>query len=314
MSKHNKVISTKLDQEVFRRMIQLKNKGLSGRQVADALGIGKTTVNDLYKIYLNLGFDASQPRILFFDVETAPSFVATFNRFQANFTHDHVIQEGGWLISAAWKFLGDSNVQSSVVTHEEAVRCDDRRVVKNLTDAINQSNIVVAHFSKGFDMKVLRSRIALNNLSNHKPVKIVDTKQIASTCKFNSNKLDSLADYFGVGRKLDAGGIKSWIECCKGNLYALYKMQEYNKVDVEVLEQVYLALRRFDKNPPNLGLYYNDGFQHCPCCGSSELEVQGIYKVGTSEYNQVVCNACSYVSRQASKTGKKNILYPAKSN
>lgn len=54
-------------------------------------------------------------------------------------------------------------------------------------------------------MKVFRTRLALNNLPNHKPVKIVDTKAIASTCKFNSNKLDSLADYFEVPRKKDAG-------------------------------------------------------------------------------------------------------------
>ena len=308
----------KISEETYRRLIQLKNAGMSGRQVADVLGIGKTTVNDLYKIHKSLGFDNRKPRILFFDVETAPSFVATFNRYNANFSHDHVIQEGGWLLSAAWKFLGEDQVESCVVSPEEALRCDDYQVTKSLLNAFNQSNIVCGHYSKGFDMKVFRTRLALNNLPNHKPVKIVDTKAIARTCKFNSNKLDSLADYFEIPRKKDAGGIRSWIRCCAGDPVALNSMLDYNKHDVVILEDVYLNLQRFDKNPPNLGMFYNDGFLHCPYCGSSELHQEGVVQIGKNEYNKFLCNSCSNTSRGVKVGNKenhsKNLLVPVKSN
>lgn len=301
----------KLSQQQINDVIYLKNQGLSSRFIANLLGVSKTAVNDNYKKHFtSLGYTDSKPRILVFDVETLPSVVATFGRYNVNVAHDNVIEEGGQIVSAAWSWIGKEKIHSSVMTQEEIASRDDSRVVADLFDAFEESDVVVAHFGKGFDMKVFKTRLTLNSYPVHKSVKVVDTKQIASTMKFNSNKLDSLCDYYGIERKKSTGGIKLWIDCLRADEDALKVMQEYNIQDVKILKQLYLNLRAFDKNPPNLGVYYNDGMNHCPACGSTELSTTGnTSSTNLNSYQEVLCMDCGHRSRH-----RKGITTKAKRN
>lgn len=301
----------KLSKEQINEVISLKSQGYSSRFIAKLLGISKTAVNDNYKKYFtSLGYSNSKPRILVFDLETAHSVVAAFDRFDVNIQHDNVIEEGGQIVSAAWSWVGEDKIYSSVMTPDEAIHRDDSRVIADLFDAFEESDVVTAHFGKGFDMKVFKTRLALNSYPMHKAVKVVDTKQIASTMKFNSNKLDSLCDYFGIERKKPTGGIKLWIDCLNGDKEALKTMQEYNIQDVKILKQLYLYLRPFDKNPPNLGMYYNDGMQHCPSCGSIELSTTGnTSSTNLQSYQEILCMDCGHRSKY-----RKSITDKAKRN
>lgn len=301
-------MNTKLTKYNINDILKMKAEGLSSRVIAKKLNISKTTVNDAVQRYLKSL--QSIPKILVFDLEVLPSVVATFGRWNVNIQHDNVIEEGAQIVSAAWSWVGEDKIYSSVMTPDEAIYRNDSRVVADLFDAFEESDVVVAHFSKGFDMKVFKTRLALNSYPMHKSVKVVDTKQIASTMKFNSNKLDSLCDYFGIERKKATGGIKLWIDCLNGNKEALKAMQEYNIQDVKILKQLYLHLRAFDKNPPNLGIYYNDGMQHCPACGSPELSTTGnTSSTNLNTHQEILCMDCGHRSKY-----RKGITSKAKRN
>lgn len=304
----------KLDHSQIQEIFNLHNKGLSSRKIAKALGIGKSSVNDNLAKYKPKD---SKPRICFVDIETSYSTAAVFGRWNVNVGHDNIIEEGGQLISIAWKLLGDKEVQSLVMTPTEAVTRNDERLVAALYDIFEDSDFVCAHFGKGFDIPVFKTRLALHGFNNPKAVKVIDTKQIAARLKFPSNKLDSLADYFNLGRKKETGGITLWKRCMQGDEEALETMRVYNEQDVELLEGVYLQLRAFDTSAPNLGLYYNDDKVRCPACGSGKVETTGnTVTTSVSHYLELLCDDCGHRSRMkqviTSKDKRKSLLTTAR--
>ena len=84
--------------------------------------------------------------------------------------------------------------------------------------------------------------------------------------KLTSNKLDYIAQYIEEGAKLETGGLFLWEECAKGNKKALQKMVKYCEDEVKILEKIYLRIRPFMSNHPNLS---TDAIRvNCPSCGS----------------------------------------------
>lgn len=329
------MITSRHSNETISKIVELKHKGLSSRAIAEELGISKTSVNETYNRwsqgiltndypdgeleYQEIGnqfFRERGPRILFFDLESTPSIVATFGRWKQNIGTESVLREGGYLLSACWKFYGDENVTRMVLTPEEAKAGDDVRIVCGLFEAFEQADIVVAHNAVKFDVPLFKTRLISNNMPPPKAVKVVDTLQIAKTLRFNSNKLDSLGNYLNVGRKIETTGISLWIRCMNGDKEALESMVTYNEQDVVLLENVYKKLRAFDKRPANAGHYYHDEHSRCPVCGSDEVEETGnVVYTAVSSFAEVVCNDCGHRSRtrQAlnSKHDRAKLLVPA---
>lgn len=284
--------------------------GRSGRYIAAEIGRSKTTVNNYLKSKTT-STEKTGPKILLFDLENAPSLVATFGRFNVNIGPDSVITEGGFLLSGCWKFLGEAKMTKLVLTPEEAKNQDDSRIVAALYEAFETADVVVAHNGKRFDVPLFKTRLIANNMPPPKTVKVIDTLMIAKRLKFNSNKLDSLGNYLNVGRKVPTEGMSLWLNCMNGDKKSLDKMLAYNEQDVHLLEEVYLKLRAFDMLPPHLGLYYSDDTARCPACGSLHLTPTGksVY-TSVSEFEELVCDDCGHRSRTRkainSSTKRKN--------
>lgn len=300
----------KLEQNIVDSIIQLTKEGLSSRKIAEILNIGSKSTVNRYREQLGLvkPQDVSEQgaRILFFDLENAPSKALVFNRWNVNISPDNVIEEGGWLISASWKFKGDTEVSGIVLNPDEAIAQNDERIVATLYELFEQADIVVAHNGKRFDNSLFKTRLIANGFPQHKTVKVVDTLQIAKNLKFSSNKLDSLGHYLGVGRKLKHTGIDLWWRCMNGDKEALDEMLAYNKQDVQLLEDVYERLKSFDQKAPNASHFYNDNLHRCPVCGSAHVTETG-HKVFTpvSQFAEVVCNDCGHRSRKRQSLNDK---------
>lgn len=287
--------------EQLAQIVHYKNSGFSSRDIAQAVGISKSGVNTALKRLYSSG-----PRVLMFDLENAPSLACAFQRFNVNLTPSHIVQEGGWLISASWKWLGKETTQGVVLTPDEALEQNDSRIVQTMIDQFEQADFVVAHNGKRFDVPLLRARVLKNGLRPMKTVRCIDTLVIAKSMKFESNKLDSLCNYLDIGRKLETTGIGLWMKCMNGDRQALAKMLEYNKKDVDLLEELYLELRPFDRTGPNYGQYYNDGLLHCPACGSTNLSQTGnLVYTNVSQYPELVCDDCGHRSRERGSTNSK---------
>lgn len=274
----------------------MKSFGSSSREIAEALGISKSGVND----FLSSGEKPKQegPRVLFLDLETAPATVVTFGRFNVNISQDHVIKEGHYILTAAWSWLDSDTVYRIQLTPDEAISGNDLDIAASLYEVIEEADIVIAHNAVKFDMPVIKTRLLANGLPPHKTVKILDTLKMAKHFRFPSNKLDSIAAYLKLGRKVDTGGIDLWVRCINGDKEALDEMTEYNDHDVVLLKEVYNKLAAFNSGTANFGNYYDDDKHHCPACGSTAVTETGNFVyTPVSKFEEVVCNDCGHRSR-----------------
>ena len=301
-------------QELLDSIITLKGEGLGSRKIAKKLGIGKSTVNRYFKEYLQgKGGVEKKPKVLLLDLESAPSVVVAFNRFKVNLTQDHVLREGGWLISYAYKWLGDKIVQGNVLTPIEAIAADDSGLCMELLELIEQADVVVYHNGLNFDLPLLKARMLINGLPPIRKIKSVDTLQLVKEFKLNSNKLNSLGKQLDIGTKLDHEGIGLWIRCMEGDQSALDHMFEYNKVDVDLLEQVYLAVRPYSNRHPNLAIYYQGDKLRCNICGSEHIKPTGnLVTTNVNIFEEYQCEDCHarFKNRKSilNKDQRSNIL------
>lgn len=292
-------------------IVKAKLEGFGSRYIAKVIGCSKSAVNNFYVSYQE-SVERPDPKILIFDLEAAADISAGFQRWNVNISSDHVVQEGHWILSAAWKWLGEDEVYSCAVTPEEAVECNDINPVSQLYEAFEKSDIVIAHNSDRYDLPLFKTRLLLNGMDNHRTVKSIDTLKIAKQLKFPSNKLSSIAKYLDIEDTKHEMNIKDWIACNEGCPSALEKMRKYNAQDVVLLEQVYLRLRSFDSKS-SLDRFYADDKERCSSCGHDSLTSTGnTVKLGVSEYEEVICNSCGHRNRRRknvnSKEKRKNIV------
>ena len=304
-------------QALLKEIIALKSEGVGSRKIAKKLGIGKTSVNAWYNQYLkdnNLDVELKikKPRILFLDLESTPSIVVTFGRFKQNISQDAVLQEGGWLLSYAYKWLGEPDVKGNVLNPSEAISIDDSGLCLELWELIEQADILVYHNGLNFDLPLLKTRMILNGLPPLRKVKSIDTLQMVKEFKFNSNKLDSLCRQLDIGQKMQHYGISLWVDCMQGKQESLEHMLAYNKIDIELLEELYLAIRPYSTRHPNLSVYSNAETKQCGSCLSVDIAPTGnIVTTNLSVFEEYVCNECQsrFKTRNSLTTKKQRDKY-----
>jgi transposase-like protein len=305
----------KYDDATRENILNFLQAGISSRSIAEILGISKSGVNDFIAglkkkaTQVHTFGEITQPvkkkkikprklKVLFFDLENAPSVVVAFQRFNVNLSPDHILEEGGWLLSAAWSWGHSNAVHGAVLTPAEALARDDSRIVAELYEQIEQADIVVAHHGDNFDVPLFKTRCLKNGFNPPKILKTVDTVKMARRLKFNSNKLDSIGNYLEAGRKVKHSGISLWVDCMNAVPSALKNMLTYNKQDVRLLKEVYYDMLPFDNRHPNVGQFYDDGEVHCPSCGGTDLSITGnVVSTNVSQYTELVCGDCGHRSR-----------------
>lgn len=305
--------------ELKQKAIQLKTEGLSSRKIANLLRVSKSVVNNWYSEYIAITPKTNKkPRILLLDLEVAPTIAATFGRWKQNIGQANVIFEGGWILTAAYKWLNEPTVYALSEPSEIAEK-SDRFICEELFKLYEEADVVISHNAQGFDHKVLQTRCVLNGLPPLPTVKVLDTLQMAKkNFKFNSNRLDSLAQYFGYEGKIDTGGMKLWLDVMNGDPEALNKMLEYNAHDVILLEKVYNHIKAWGHSGSNYnaGNHYDDGKLHCNICGSTDVTETGRNThTQVSKFKEVRCNDCGAVSRTrqslTTKEKRSTILVPS---
>lgn len=248
------------------------------------------------------------PKILIFDIETSPLKAYVWKLWKNNVNLDHIISE--WFC-IAWsaKWLYSTEVMGEVLTPEEVIREDDKRIISSLWDLINEADIVVAHNGNKFDIPRINTRFIIHDLPPTKPYFSIDTCLVARRqFGFSSNKLDALAGYFNIPHKLDTD-FDLWKRCLQGDEEALEYMLKYNKMDVTILEEVYLRLRPWIKNHPNVS-NLNDDRCACAYCGSLNMEIQPEqwYYTSVGKYPIYRCEDCGGVSRGRKKINEYPLL------
>jgi hypothetical protein len=211
-------------------------------------------------------------KVLFIDIETAPSLGWVWAKWQTNVID---FKSDWYILSVAWKWAHEAKINviglndfAGYEHHPE----NDKQLLKQILKLLNEADIVVAHNGDSFDLPKINTRFLTHKLAPPSPYRTVDTLKIArKVFAFDSNKLDDLGRYLGVGRKIPNTGFHLWKGCMSGDPESWRLMKEYNGHDVELLEKVYSLVRAWDKNHPNV----NQGQQACPTCASLNVQRRG---------------------------------------
>lgn len=284
------------------KILQLHRAGESSRSIArKVLGREKrkSTVTDYLSLYREQRRQDNEPfslpdtphlKILILDIETSPCISYHWKRWKENIGQDQAISES-FILTYAAKWLDDEFTMYSSLEGEEVSDEDDSRLVKDLHELLSLADIVVAHNGAKFDIPVINTRILFHHMKPPVPFKTVDTYKIAKALfRFPSNSLDSLAAYLDIGRKTKTGGFPLWRDYMKGDLEAMETMVAYNIDDVELLEEVYLRLRAWDKRHPNVAVNQEEC---CPCCGSTSIaKLPNFIYTAASKFNVHTCREC----------------------
>ena len=237
------------------------------------------------------------PKILLFDIETSPMEVYVWGLYKQFISHNNIIKdkngnEKSWyVLSWAAKWLYDDDVMSDIVTPEETKERNDKRVLKSIWKLFDEADIVIAHNGDRFDIRKLNARFIEHEMNPPTPYKSIDTLKIArKEFAFVSYKQDYLTKHFKLNQKLSTE-FQLWVDCINGNQERLDEMVEYNRHDVMGLEQVYLKLRPYIKNHPNLGVLMD--MDVCPSCGCEFLDqTEANYFTGANRFTVYRCQAC----------------------
>jgi hypothetical protein len=235
------------------------------------------------------------PKVLLFDIETAPILAHVWGLWENNVALNQVVQD--WHIlswSAKWLHDGPDKVMYRDQRNAKNVE-DDSLILKDIWNLLDQADIVVTQNGIKFDKKKLNARFIMNGFQPPSGYKHIDTKVIASKhFGFTSNKLEYMTDKLNTQyKKLKHNkfpGHELWTQCLKGNLEAWKEMEQYNKHDVLALEELFYKLIPWD-NSINFNLYHDDEDHVCKC-GSTSFFKNGFYYTSTGKYQKYKCKQC----------------------
>lgn len=230
-------------------------------------------------------------KILILDIETAPNIAYVWGAWKQNIGQNQW-KDKGHIMSFAAKWLGDDEI-----LYVENRKSNDKPIVKKLVALLDKADIVVAHNGDKFDLPVILGRALVHSISPPSPYHTIDTCRIARRrFRFTTNSLANLAEELGLpdqkGKHKKFPGFELWLECLRGNDEAWQEMKDYNIEDVRVLEELYLKMRPYIDNHPNV-VHNGDGDIACPKCGSKNIQFRGYYytKMGLC-YRRFVCKDC----------------------
>jgi len=227
-------------------------------------------------------------KILLWDIETAPAISYTWGRWKQNIGSNQVVQEG-YILCWAARFLDSDEV------HYDALPYHKQDYANDPTDDYAICQTLLDLFEK-FDLRWFNAQLAKHELPPVHPQKTIDTLKYAkSHFRFPSNRLDELAKYLGIEQRKLSTDFTLWSGCMDGDKDAWQKMVDYNIQDLEPLAEVYLRLRPYIKNHPNLALYEDwdgDRTERCPKCGSRHLVNNGYYRTNVSVFRRYKCTGC----------------------
>lgn len=233
-------------------------------------------------------------RIALWDIETAKMQVAfdTYSR-KMDFIPSDAIKRHIWLVCASWQFLHQKTIKTvSVLDDPKRFKksyFDDFVVVKALHELMESVDVLVAHNGDNFDWKMFLARCAYHGLKPPPRPLMVDTLKVARSCfKFEANDLRYLARFLGVSEK---GKSPDWALIATGDAKEIKKCAAYNRQDIITLEGVYLKLRPFMKNHPNVNVIH-DLPDVCPTCASPELISRGYLYSRTGKKRRFQCKEC----------------------
>jgi len=207
-------------------------------------------------------------RRLFFDIETSPNIGLFWEAgYKKNIDYSNIIKERS-IICICYKWEDEKEVYGLTWDRKQS----DKKMLQEFIQVANQATEMVGHNGDKFDLAWIRTRCLFHGIEMFPKYTTIDTLKVArSKFKFNSNRLNYIAGYLGIGSK-----IKTEFDLWKSILMdndkvAMEKMVKYCKHDVVLLEKVFKHLNTHIEAKSHYGVLFGAYRGTCPECGSDDL-------------------------------------------
>lgn len=248
-------------------------------------------------------------RILAWDTELTPILAYTWSLWPNSIPINHIVEpQRVMCFGARWVD------QKKVIFRSE--HHDGREdMLKTIHELLDEADAVISWNGIGFDSKHIRREFKSAGMLPPSPWKEIDLLKTArSQFKFESNKLDYVAQYLGVGEKVKHQGMELWKGCmgvpqfdpmnatwdqilqAREDAMAQREkhwrvMKRYQLQDVDLLVDLYDELKPWIPTHPNVALY-NDIPDGCKHCSSRRLQRRGYSLTGSRRYRRYQCQDC----------------------
>jgi len=232
-------------------------------------------------------------KILHLDIETFPHLVYCWGLFKQNIALNQMVDSG---TTASWaaKWHGKKGISYAGLN-----TTTERGMLEEIWRLLDETDVVCHYNGARFDMPTLNKEFLKFGMPPPSPYHQIDLLQTARRqFRLASNKLDYVAQFLGVGKKVNHKGMELWTGCMANNPKDWKIMERYNKQDVALLEDIYLRLLPWIQGHPNPALYNDDNVMQCPKCGGTHLHKRGTYKTKVQMYQRYQCVDCKSWSRE----------------
>ena len=232
-----------------------------------------------------------KPKRLFYDIETSYNIVKSWRvGYNLSLQPEDIIQERA-IITIAYKWEGEEDV--TVLSWDKGC---DKKIIEDFVKVMAEADELVGHNVDRYDTKFIMARALKHNISVLPKYQSTDTLKLAKKhFMLNSNKLDYIAQYLGIGHKTKHRGMPMWDDIIlRNDPKALEEMIEYNVQDVFLTEQVYHKLMEYSLPKVNHASKQTGDKHTCPQCGSDHAELHKTYISGTGTKTRLMnCLNCS---------------------
>ena len=228
---------------------------------------------------------------LYFDIETSPNIGLFWSAgYKQNIDYSNIIKERA-IICICYKWEDDKEVYSLQWDKNQ----DDKKLLQEFVKVANQATELVGHNGDKFDLPWIRTRCVYHQIEMFPRYTTIDTLKVSrAKFRFNSNRLNYIAQYLGIGQKIKTE-FNLWKDIVLNkDKTAMDKMIKYCKKDVILLEKVHKLLSVHIEAKSHYGVLFGQDRGSCPECGSDELIIKqrrtsasGLKKI---TYQCKVCN------------------------
>lgn len=239
---------------------------------------------------MNLKQVRTNRKRLFFDIETSPNIGLFWEAgYKKNIDYSNIIKERA-IICICYKWEDSKEV--GYLTWDSK-QCD-KKMLQKFIEIANTADEMVGHNGDRFDLAWIRTRCLFHRINMFPTYTTIDTLKVSrNKFRFNSNKLDYIAKYLGMGEKIKTEfGLWKAIVLHKDKA-AMDKMVKYCQQDVKLLEKVYKELSIHILSKVHYGVIFGADRGSCPECGSDEI-VRRCNRVTASGVKKIQyqCNTC----------------------
>ncbi len=198
----------------------------------------------------------------------------------------------GMVLCVGYKEVGHGRPKViSILDYDESNPLKaERRLLKDLTKVLLAADVWTYQFGMYYDLPFINSRLLYHRLPILPPnFPAVDTWKVTrNRLKLRNNRLVTVSEFLGTKDEKNPIKGEQWIRALTGHRPSMRYIIEHCRLDVLVLEEVYLRLRPLVMDHPHMAF----GRGTCGACGSKRVRYGGHHLTKTKRFRRFQCLKC----------------------